>query len=192
MVICAVVVPSTMPLTFMLLPDGDIAPPSSGVSVNVEAGALALRFRVFVPVVKVIDPSVLVSNAKAGSAPVAPMRTVPLFPTDKDVRLPAPLPICTAWLVVPDTLIVAVPPKETGDPVTVILLPLASVIELLASAEFGTLINPIDSVFAPVVSVTPCVPATVPKTGAAPVAPINTWPLVPAFVTPIGDVPLPY
>src|SRR5574338_354593 len=91
----------------------------------------------------------VVSVAKAGAAPVAPMHTWPLVPTANEVRLPDALPRWSALLVVPDTLIVAAPPRDTGDPVMVILLPLFIVILLLVRAALGT----------------------VPKKGSAPVLP---------------------
>jgi hypothetical protein len=77
---------------------------------------------IFCPFDKVIDEfdrAAFGTAPKEGSAPVLPRSTVLVAPTATDDKLLVALPICTEWLVVPDTFTIG----AEAVPVMVILLP---------------------------------------------------------------------
>ena len=110
---------------------------------------------------------------------------------------PAPF-VTSTWLVVPVSVaLVSVLPVVlpiNNSPFVYVVWPVPP----LATASVPPKVTaPVVAVF----GVSPVVPAlneltkeldTVPHDGAAPVLPTKTWPVVPAAVTPTGDVPLPY
>ena len=121
----------------VITPEDGVAVPVAGFVINDETEAAeAIVMPPAELVTVILAPAVIV--ARTGVAPVDPIGICPLVATPSEVNEPLAFPICRLLLVVPVKLNEAVPPRDNGDPVTVILLPFDRVTELLTRAALGT------------------------------------------------------
>ena len=137
---------------------------------------------IVVPAVR--DPDTEGEPVNAGLAPVAPARTVPVAATAKEVTAleapPSTTPCCVTALAV-----TAEAPLPVSTPVSVVApVPPLGTVTGAAMSMFRVLAPPVR------VKVLP-EELMVAKAGSAPVDPMRTWPLVPAFVPPIEELPSP-